>query len=111
MKVPFKSLKLGAQRFTIEECDESMREDAKMLGDTDSRLGRIRIVKGQPTAQMGDTLIHEICHAVLFEAGMVWYGPEIEVVIERLSPRIAAMFKDNPKQMHALIDLFQNEDA
>lgn len=109
MKIPFKTLKVGAQPFSFVEVGPEIGEDARMMGDTDARKNRVRIVQGQLPAVMGDTLIHEICHVILLEAGLPWSGPEVEIAIARVAPRIAALLADNPKQMHALIDVFQNE--
>ena len=108
MKIPFKSLKIGAQRFSVELAAAVVRYEARILGDSDMIQNRIRVVDGCHPLQVAETLVHEICHAVLSDAGYQ-QDPELEAAILRVSPRIAALIADNPKQMHALIDLFQNE--
>ena len=108
MKLPFKFLKVGAQRIAVDLAAAMVRYQSRILGDSDGTTNQIRVVDGYHPTQQLETLVHEICHIVLIDAGYD-QNPEVEASIQRISPRIAALIVDNPKQLHALIDAFQNE--
>lgn len=105
----YNSIKVGAQSYKLEEFDMDFADDARRWGDTAPHKATIRLCSDLPYTAWAETLIHEICHAILWDAGMPWAGPEVEDAIGRASPRIAAFVRDNPKFVKHLVDILANE--
>lgn len=103
------SVKVGAQRFAVVLWDgKEAGLIAECEGATNVELMEIRISDSYPTRRRAETLIHEVLHAILWDAGLDWNDENAELWIRRVSPRLAALLADNPKEMHALIDMFQD---
>lgn len=105
----YNSLKVGAQTYNLEVFDRDFADDSRRWGDTDPSHNKIRICKDLPHTAFAEVLVHELCHAVLYDAGMPWVGPDVEDAIGKVSPRIAAFLRDNPKFVKHLVDVFVNE--
>jgi hypothetical protein len=105
----FNSIKVGAQTYSIETFERDFADDARRWGDTDPSKNKMRICDDLPNTNFAEVEIHEICHAILYDAGMPWVGAEVEDAIGKVSPRIAAFVRDNPKFVKHLVDVLAND--
>lgn len=104
-----KSLKFGAQRFTVVGYNPNDEEITEAEGWTNASNLQIGVSSKYNGARWAEILIHEIMHAILWEAGLSWNDENAELWIRRVSPRVAAFFADNPKEIKALVALLANE--
>lgn len=105
-----KSLKIGAHRFTVGDLDQKEAEVGGCEGYTSvSTDTSIMVADHYPEARRAEILIHEIMHALLWDAGLAWNDKNAEKWICRVSPRVAALFADNPKEIKLLLEMFKSE--
>lgn len=108
-KVPFQSLKFGSQIFEVGTMEKLIVNVGEVEGATDVELMLVAVDTRYPKRRCAETLIHEILHAMLWEAGLDWNSPDAETWIRRISPRLAAFFTDNQEAAHALVSMFADE--
>ena len=89
----FKSLRLGGVTWDIAWLPKGSNIDDREMGSCNRVDCVIKVVEHHDDAQL-DTLIHEILHAVMFQAGMA--GENEEQAIERLTPWLLAAIAQNP---------------
>lgn len=80
---------------------------SSILGETDTDNDLILIRKDQSKANLRDTLIHELLHAVLFAGGISkaldFDHDKEEKLVVLLSPWINALIQDNPELIDYLL--------
>jgi hypothetical protein len=106
---PPHSVRIGAVRYSIEMVDRAMLGDHGRLGDCNPNTATIRVADSRPPAVIAETLIHEVLHAVMDDAGMDMDKDDEERLVSGLSPRLAALIADNPALMGSLADMLSEE--
>jgi hypothetical protein len=73
---------------------------SSLLGETETENEVILLRKGQSAANMQETLLHELLHAILFASGiskaMDFDHDKEETLVVLLSPWLNALIQDNP---------------
>lgn len=100
-------IKIGGRRYRVEEWDQADANDRGRCGEIIFRTGTIRLHDGLSADNMAETLLHEILHGVFHDMSMDWSDDEEERMIGRLSPRLAALFADNPEQVRELVRVLE----
>lgn len=70
------------------------------LGETDPNVASIKVSRGLPAGKFAVTLIHELCHSVVEEFGILQGTPlqnekDEEAVVVRLATGIATLLQNN----------------
>lgn len=77
------------------------RSDPDALGTTDYTAGVINVAPGQDEFGTRDALLHEVMHALLFQAGRSTGSPEEypteESYVRPLATSLIAFFRENPE--------------
>ena len=90
-------LKIGYRLYGVEWPEDGGMDDDNRWGECDKRRGMIRVSSLQrPPDALAETLVHEILHALIYDAGTEWDDDMEEQVVRLLSPRLAAFIRDNP---------------
>lgn len=88
-------IKIGAVDYTIELQDNLEDDD---YGYCDSHTQRIVLSKDQNKQSIGDTLLHEIMHAIWHESGLFSVKrPDEEQIVRTTSTWMCLVFRDNPE--------------
>lgn len=86
--------KIGGMTYTIVEKDYvELDEDKNLTGMCDRHALEIELLKNLPKQRKDQTLIHEIMHAVVTEAGLEF--DDEEDVVNRLSIVLHQVLVDN----------------
>lgn len=72
------------------------------MGSTNLDKGVIAIREGLSEDQTSDTLLHEVLHAVFLATGLNGEDRE-EELIERLTPMLLQVIRDNPDLIQTLV--------
>lgn len=72
-------------------------KDGGGYGEYDTVSGKIRIREGQSKADMVDTLLHEVLHAIFHRYKIRIDGDAEERIVYELTKAIIKTFRDNPK--------------
>ena len=87
------AVRIGAQRYTV-----TMQPD-QVLDGVYGRITRkrclIEVNKDTDKRQQADTLVHEVMHAMFFDAGLQDGDEFEERVVSALAPRLTAFLADN----------------
>jgi RecB family endonuclease NucS len=89
----FSSIQLGGVTWELIWMPQDNYIDEKSMGSCNRVACRIRVVEHHRDGEL-DTLLHEILHAVMFQAGMA--GDNEEQAVERLTPWLLAAIAQNP---------------
>lgn len=90
-----KTLKVNGRVFQLKLKAATRMPDALGLCYTDK--GLIEIRKGQDPHELRDTVLHELCHAILSTQGRE-YGAELEeLYVRALATGLIGVFQDNPE--------------
>ena len=100
----FKALKLGGVTWELLWTPKESNIDEKDMGSCNRIDCRIKIVEHHRDGEL-DTLIHEILHAVMFQAGMA--GDNEEQAVERLTPWLLAAIAQNPDLFIAIANHYK----
>lgn len=99
-------LKIGYRTWVVEFNGGADLVDEERWGDCSERLGVIRVCShGRSPDAQAETLIHEIMHALIYDAGTEWDGDVQEEVCRVLAPRLAAFVRDNPGPMERIAEM------
>lgn len=82
-------IKIGPLFYTVSECEYL----GKFVGDISDNDCTINILKNLPKQVKDVTILHEVLHGILFQAGI----KHNEQIIEALSHGVYAFLRDNPK--------------
>lgn len=87
------SVKVGAVDYVVSVEETTDGE----YGECVSHLQLIRLAKNQTAQGVGDTLLHEILHAIWYESGLFDVKrPDEERIVRTLSTWLKMVFRDNP---------------
>lgn len=90
------SVKVGYRTYRIELWSEQQAQDEDSDGECDHDAGVIRLDPLMDAQKAGNTLLHEIIHAVWY----VWSMPEEniaeEFAVDALTNGLATVMRDNP---------------
>ncbi len=102
------TLRIGYRDVHVVELSKEEADKEEFFGDFDPSTGTIRLVQeGIPENLKGSTLIHEIIHALIYDAGLNLGDRREEEVTDALSNRISALFADNPDQIRAIVKMMK----
>lgn len=74
------------------------------FGVTEYMAGEILLNSSQTTSQMRETLLHEVCHAIVFSYGIQLGTPEQEEqFINSFSPVLLSVICNNPEFLSILV--------
>lgn len=104
---PPHTVRIGAIRYTIELVDRAELGDYGRVGECNVNTATIRVADNRPDAVLAETLIHEVLHALFHDIGLDWEAEDEERMVERMSPRLAALIGDNPALFEYLADAFE----
>ena len=107
-----KSVKIGGLSVPVESCDDLSIEDEGRWAQYDYRREAITISTSQrPEGAIAESLIHEILHGLFWNSGVrareSWDKDLEEMVVEALSPRLTAFFRDNPDTVRELLRMLR----
>lgn len=95
-------IKIGAVDYTIELQDKLEDDD---YGCCDPHTQTITLSKDQNRQAVGDTLLHEIMHAIWHESGLFAVKrPDEEQIVRTTSTWLCLVFRDNPKVLSFIKD-------
>ncbi len=85
-------MKVGPYTWTVHFSPEAENGG---VGHTDFKTQVISVAEDQHPQQERDTVLHEVLHVAMFLAGMNGHELE-ESLIQRLTPVLLMVLKDNP---------------
>ena len=101
-------VKIGAHYYPVVQVTTAELDDTARWAEIDQRRHRIKVQTWErPNAAKAESLIHEILHGLLQDAGRppgLW---DEESVVEALSPRLAAFLVDNPDAVRELLRMLK----
>lgn len=87
------SIKVGAVDYTIHVEDTTDGE----YGECISHTQRIRLARNQTAQGVGDTLLHEVLHAIWYESGLFdMKRIDEERIVRTTATWLKMVFRDNP---------------
>ena len=86
-----KQFRVGPVDYTVEMVD-GLDSRYNLFGQVEYVAARIEIAEGMPETRVNDTLIHELLHAMLHEAG---YDEQDEQLVRRLGSVLTQVLRDN----------------
>ncbi len=93
-----KSLRIGAYDVKVEWLEPSTAEDLEVCGKYESSREVIQIKKGMQQWKTVDTLLHEICHAIIYQHSAGTPKKEVEeYYVSIIGNGLSQVFRDNPK--------------
>ena len=104
------SVKIGYRRYAVHEVDASELADNGRKGEIVFRTGEIRIADNLPQDNAAEVVVHEILHGLFHDLGVDWSAEDEERMVERLSPRLAALFVDNPQEVAEIVRMLQADE-
>lgn len=97
------TVKIGAHTFKVVELSIMQGSEKGRYGESAFQSLEIRIVTSHPKTRVGETLLHEIFHALFWQYG-IEKGDEEERVVTALSSAIAMVWNDNPLMFEFIRD-------
>lgn len=92
-------VKVAGVTYTIETPDE-IGDEPDNLGNCIYQKQLIRVKANMSQERREQTFIHELLHAIFFEAG--YTDSDYEEMVNRLSLVLYQVLKDNPKLLHRM---------
>lgn len=94
-------VKVGKEFYSLDEVDFIAQG---IVGDTDTKMHTIRLLKGQKPGDMRDTLLHELLHVAANQSGKDYESKKRleEDFVQRMTPRLLLILRENPKLMEFL---------
>jgi hypothetical protein len=86
-------IKVGATEYILHV---GHIKDSDEYGNCDTHLQVITISDNQTRQSAGDTLLHEILHAIWNESGLAFVKRDEETVVRITASWLNMVFKDNP---------------
>lgn len=100
------SLRIGCRTYGVQWPDDGGMDDDNRWGECDRRRGLIRVSSLQrPPDALAETLIHEVLHALIYDAGTEWDNDQEEQAVRLISPRLAAFMRDNREACVELLNM------
>lgn len=99
---PPENVRVGPHTYRVVVVPDGILEGSGSDGTCNPRHLVIALDQGQPATQMADTLLHELCHAML--ATVKTDDDTEEAVCLALAPALLGLLRDNPVLMAWLID-------
>lgn len=96
------SVKIGPIRYGIYDFDPEMADGMDAWGSFDSSRAKILIDTRRPAQVQAETLLHEIMHGLIHDAGLDFEDDDEELLVKRLAPRLAAFMGDNKAAVRAI---------
>lgn len=91
------ALKVGTQTYTVTAVADLKHEDVPCNGVCEEEKLMIQIESQQASkAQIVDTAVHELLHAIWYERNLP-KKPDEERAVHSLATGLVALFQDNPK--------------
>lgn len=102
-----KSLKIGCHRYSVAAIDPEQMDDVNTIGQIGLYTGQIVIDDSHSRQSQAQVLVHEIFHALFFDAGHPVRRKKEEKLIRTLSPRLTAFLADNPTEVRELLKMLK----
>lgn len=96
------SLKIGPRTYSVHEVPRDILPD-RAVGEFCVFDGKILIAEDNVKDFKAEILIHEVLHALFFDAGLLLDADREETLVQALSPRLAAFLGDNPNEVRELL--------
>ncbi len=105
-------VKIGCRDYTISFHAKLMGSQGECLKQFshDYEKGWIKIKKGMGAQEKGNTLFHEILHAIFTERGLIYSVKEEEKLVTAMTNGIIDFIRDNPKYFKRLMRLIKVEE-
>ena len=102
------SVKVGGRVYRVDLWPFKAAEDDGARGDFNYRTGVIRVADEYAPGAQAETFIHECLHALFKDSSVDFSNDdEEERIVEKLAPRLAAFFADNPDQVRELLRMLK----
>jgi hypothetical protein len=90
------SVKVGYRTYRLELWTEQQAKDEDSDGECDHETGVIRLDPTMDAQKAGNTLLHELIHAVWYVWSMPEENIEEEFAVGALTNGLATVIRDNP---------------
>jgi len=102
MKIP-ETVRIGSMDYSVKRTDEIIIVDNKKCkGDINYLSKEIRISNEIKNTQDNEvTLLHEICHGIVYERNFTYKDNDEETITEELARGLHQVIRDNPKIFQA----------
>lgn len=99
-------LKVGAFDYEVEAWDSLAAEAAQCYGKCSALELKIRVAENLAAQHQGETLLHEILHAVSQQQSILEDAEEQEAAVKPLALGLAAVMRDNPDVFKWILEAF-----
>jgi len=103
------TLRIGARDYIISFNKMLKDEQGVCLKEFahDYEKGWIRIKTGMAPLEKGNTVLHEIIHAIFTERGLIYKEKEEEKIVLAMTNGLIAFIRDNPRFFKRLLKLIK----
>jgi len=98
-----KRVKVGPYKYVIKEVPNLTLENEPVFGYIDLANQVIKIEQKLKLQAKKVTLLHELCHGILFNAGIIKLTPELHKVVDSISCGLVEII-DNNKTVAKLLE-------
>lgn len=100
------SLRIGCRIYRVDWPENGDIESDNHWGECDRRRGCITVASlRRPPDALAETLIHEVLHALIYDAGTEWDDDQEEQIVRTISPRLAAFMRDNVESCVEILNM------
>jgi hypothetical protein len=103
------TIKIGCRDYTVSFHDMlkgSQGEVCKAFSH-DYEKGWIRIKKGMSPQEKGNTILHEVLHAIFTERGLMYSTKEEEKIVMTMTNGFIDFIRDNPRYFKRILKLLK----
>jgi hypothetical protein len=103
------TLRIGARDYTISFHHNLRGAQGETLKEFqhDYEKGWIKIKTGMAPLEKGNTILHEIIHAIFTERGLIYKEKEEEKIVLAMTNGIIAFIRDNPRYFKRILKLLK----
>lgn len=99
------SVKIGYRTYRVDLAPEGVLEDGGRSAEISYKFRTIRVSDALDGPDRAEATIHEVLHGLLRDTGEDIKRDAEERLVHQLSPRVAAFFRDNPKEVRELVEM------
>lgn len=101
------SFKVGPFDYEVEAWNSLSAESRQAYGECSRLELKIRVAENIPLQKQGETLLHEILHAVAAQQYILADDEDQEEVVRPMSLGLAATMRDNPEAFEWILEALQ----
>lgn len=102
-----KKFKIGCHNYSVKAIPPGDMEESDTIGQIGLFTGKILIDDSHCRQSKAQVLVHEVFHALFFDAGHPLRREKEEKLIRLLSPRLTAFLTDNPAEVRELLRMLK----